>query len=117
MDIVEITEWASPEVKTITITQGVGETSYQVQVKEFVPQDGDSLERKWKSGGVQKSHRCAPYAIANMKDAALILKRFVDENIAITISDAVDRNDKLLRPAYDIALNLAQHSQVSPCRT
>lgn len=112
MCISEITAWASVEVKTIRVTQEVGETSYEVQVRKFIPQDGDSLERKWFSNDAQKSHRCATYAICNMGATAQILQRFVQENVAITVEHNVDHTDTLLGPNYQMALKLRTEAKV-----
>ena len=112
MQIVEISAWASTEVRTICVTQEVGGTYYELQVKKFIPQDGDSLERKWFSNGEHKSHKCATYAISNMKMAAKTLQRFVQDNIAVTVAHSVDHVDTLLGPAYRIALELQINAEV-----
>jgi hypothetical protein len=112
MEIVEIKNWASPEIKTITITQEVKNTSYVLRVREFVPELGDCLERQWKSNGEQRSHKTAPYAIVDMKETGKRILRFVDDNVAVSIRHYIDRTDKLLYPVYDMALWLQDHAEV-----
>jgi len=71
MEIVNIRDWKSAELRTIKITQDVKGRSYQVKVRQFEPKEGDALERKWKINGVEQSFRCAPYAIADMEEAGV----------------------------------------------
>lgn len=112
MTMREISSWASPEVKTITVTQEVGGTSYELRVREFVPQPGDSLERTWFSNGEHKSHKTANYAIANMRVTSAILQRFVHGNVGVTIAHSVNHADMLLGPTYRMALKLQTQAEV-----
>lgn len=110
MKIVDITSWSAPDIKTISLTQDVGGLSYQIQVCEFIPMDGDSLERKWVTNGVRKAHPCAPYAIVNMKQAGEMMIEFVDSAIEPSIQHYINGSDRLLNDTYAMAL---KHSIVA----
>ena len=112
MKIIEITKWRSQEIKTIALTQDVGGASYQLQVREFIPEADDSLSRSWTSNGTRKYHPCAPYAIVNMQEAGYELVRFVDNHISGSIEHYIDETDKLLRDTYAMAYRYSQIAEV-----
>ena len=112
MEIVDIKNWRSSEIKEISITQDVCGASYKLKVREFIPIEGDALERKWVIHGEQQSFRCAPYAIANMREAGVILKDFADRHIGPSICYYIDETDKLLRNTYLMAYRHASFTEV-----
>ncbi|MCJ1399486.1 hypothetical protein MMC11_002688, partial [Xylographa trunciseda] len=68
-DLVEIDTWASPEVKTIMVTQDVlGGSAFKIKCRQFKPLEGDSLARTWKKDGSTVYYQRAPYAILSMKE-------------------------------------------------
>ncbi|KAF2102645.1 hypothetical protein NA57DRAFT_71633 [Rhizodiscina lignyota] len=103
MKIVDIREWASDEVKTITITQDVGSSYYNLRVRKFVPVQGDSLCRRWKHNNEERSFQCTPYAIANMREAGHSLLQFAEKTLCESICFYIDETDKLLRDTYAMA--------------
>ncbi len=112
MEMTDISRWASSEIKTITCTQDVLGTKFDLKVREFVPVDGDALARKWKKNGVEKSFECPPYGVANMKEAAHVLGRFVDRSMGSAICFYVDETDRLLRDTYEMAYRQSKFAQV-----
>jgi hypothetical protein len=124
MEIKEITEWASLEIKTIRITQGFRRTPhevayYELEVREFKPVDGDVLEKVWNDKGVVKSHKIPPYGLVNMKKAACVLRKFVEGCIGVYIGGIVGDSDHLLWNTYVMAFRQSEEAQVShekfPC--
>jgi hypothetical protein len=113
MKIVEISEWRSPEIKTIEVTQDLGGASYKLQVREFVQVDGDALARSWVTGGVTKYYECPPYAIVNMQQAGVEYMQYVDNNIATAIESEIDETNKLLWNTYSMAFRYSVFAQVS----
>ena len=103
--MVEIDQWRSPETKVITVTQDVfGGSTFDIVCREFIPVEGDSLQRTWKKNGVTQYYPRAPYAIANMKETGNEIKRFVADNIASSIKHFIDvKNDELLQSTYAMA--------------
>jgi hypothetical protein len=113
MEISDIQNWDSTEIKTIAITQDVGGKSYNLKVRKFIPVEGDALERGWKTGGVEQTFKCAPYAIANMKEAGRTLAHFADRTLESTICHYIDETDTLLRSTYHMAYRYSMFVEVS----
>jgi hypothetical protein len=115
MEVVDIpdSDWASKHVKTIICTQDVNGTTYELKVKKFKPADGDALARRWKRDGVERQFACAPYAVANMREASKTLARHVDESIAEALRFYITESDNLLRQTYIMAYNYSQNAEVS----
>ncbi len=117
--MVEIDTWRSAEVKVITITQDVlGGSTFNIPCREFIPVEGDSLERTWKKRGVTQYYPRAPYAIANMKDTGDAVARFVANNVGSSIKHYINvKNDNLIRSTYSMAYAMVfqsnQFAQVS----
>lgn len=103
MKIVEIEEWANPEIKTITVTQDVEGLTYDLQVREFVPVKGDSLFRAWRTNGVERRHAVTNYAIAHMAQTGLEFAAFAEKNIGKFIKFYINRSDKLMWSTYCMA--------------
>ena len=113
MKIVEVDTWFSSEVKTITLTQDVFNTTYDINVRQFIPQPGDALERTWTTNGVAHSVPCAPYAIADMHKTAKTVSRFVDNSISSYIHYHIDETDHFLKSTYTMAYRHYQMTEVS----
>ena len=113
MKLVEIGEWQSHNIKEVEITQDVGGAWYKLHVREFIPIPGDSLERKWKTKGVQLSYPCTPYAIADMHETIQELNRYVHDTVTTSIEEFTDETDNLLRQTYVMAHRFSQITQVS----
>ncbi|PVH87639.1 hypothetical protein DL98DRAFT_251913 [Cadophora sp. DSE1049] len=115
MDIVDITEWASDEVRTIELTQVFLDepVPYSVEVRRFVPAEGDMLEEKWSDGQVSKTHKIPPYGLADMKKTAQHMKRFLHDSIYMYILHTVGKvgSEELLWQTY---LTAFQHSHEAP---
>lgn len=107
MQMIEIQDWQSPEVRTITLTQDIGDATYDLRVRQFIPKEGDALERAWNSRTPQRPFPCAPYAIASMKETAQLLCNFVDRNIGVFVEYYTDETDKLIRNTYVMAYRYA----------
>jgi hypothetical protein len=103
MKVVEIEEWRTPEIKTITLTQDVEGLTYDLQVREFIPVEGDSLSRAWRTNGEEKMHAVTNYAIAYMAQTGLEFAAFAEKSIRQFIKFYIDRNDKLMWNTYCMA--------------
>jgi hypothetical protein len=112
MKLYDITNWRSPLVKTISVTQDRGSSAFQLHVKEFVPVEGDRLLKDWMHNGVRKVRRLPPYAIADIRVATRELQHFVDTNAASYIEDDLDDTDKLLWNTYAMAFRYASIAHV-----
>ncbi|XXG99228.1 hypothetical protein Hte_005565 [Hypoxylon texense] len=110
MTISEIQQWATTDVKTIVLTQDIGGACYSLRVREFVPLEGDALDRTWSSGLGKFSHPCAPYAIENMRETCPIISKYVDDNVMNYVAYWIDRTDTLLRKTYEMAYEYSLRS-------
>ncbi|KAK4033686.1 hypothetical protein C8A01DRAFT_49768 [Parachaetomium inaequale] len=108
MDLVDISTWASTEVKRIRLSQIYLDVPYDVEVREFEPVEGDMLEERWTSNGVTKSHRIPRYALADMERSAAVLQAFIQDNIARYICGTVGQSDELIWQTYFFAFRHAQ---------
>ena len=112
MDMIDIATWANDDIKSILCTQDVLGTKFQLKVRQFSPVQGDSLARKWKKNGKEKSFECPPYAIASMKEAAQTLATFVDKTMGSAICFYIDETDKLMRDTFMMAYRQSKFAQV-----
>lgn len=113
MDIVDISDWASDEIKTITISQVYLNAPWTVQVREFVPVDGDLLERRWTSHGVTKSHRIPRYGLADMNETAKMMQWWIDKNIHVYIAGTIKDTDTFFWDTYVAAFRHPNKAKVS----
>jgi hypothetical protein len=107
-----ITHWASPTIRKIKITQGMSNSFYELEVREFVPQDGDLMEKFWTVNGVKKGYSIPPYAIVNLEKAAKSQRQFLNDNIGAYIEGSINNLDKLIRVTYEQAMRYAVEASV-----
>ncbi|KAI0602176.1 hypothetical protein F4775DRAFT_588403 [Biscogniauxia sp. FL1348] len=103
MDLIDITNWASSEVKTILISQIFLDAPYEVEVREFVPVEGDMVDAVWRSGSVVKRQRAPLYALSDMEKTAKMLEQFIDANVATYINAVTERLHPLFWQTYKFA--------------
>ena len=113
MDLVDITDWRSEEIKTIEVTQIFLHAPYSIEVREFIPLEGDMLEEKWTDGDVTKSHRIPPYTLADMKKTAQAMRCFLDRSIISYVKGTVGSLDDLLLSTYQMAIVYSLKAPVS----
>ncbi|OLN94317.1 hypothetical protein CCHL11_02948 [Colletotrichum chlorophyti] len=108
-----INNWASSDVKTIHVWEGYTDNmSVQLHVREFVPQQGDKLERSWVANGVKKSVPIPPFAITDLDEAQTAyqnyIKRGVVECFNSVVKSVMGARDHLLFATYRKAWELSQ---------
>ena len=113
MDLIDITEWASSEVKTITLSQIHVNAPYNVQVRKFIPAEGDMLESTWVSGSCIRRHRMPQYALASMESAAEVLKWLTSKYVGQYILGTVGNLDRLIWDTYFFAFRYQAKANVS----
>jgi len=117
MQMDEISQWKSPIVKTIFLTQNLCNRALRVQVKEFVPLPGDVLEREWadrQTGMVVKKKTSVPrYAIADMRATSSAIQQYVDKNVESFIKGLLCNSGPLIFQTYLMALKLSGTAKVS----
>ncbi|KAK1780599.1 hypothetical protein QBC45DRAFT_450065 [Copromyces sp. CBS 386.78] len=104
----DIGNWASSEVKTIRVTEGYTGKWIELQVRQFEPQPGDSLYRKWvsKNGEVKKA-RVPAFAIVDMESAKSSFDEYIKRALGSCCTYLL-RKQKLLQRTYFLALKVMQ---------
>ena len=90
----------------------MGNSFYELEVREFVPQDGDLMEEFWTVNGVRKGYSVPPYAIVNLEKAAKSQRQFLNDNIGAYIEGSINNLDKLIRVTYEQAMRYAVEASV-----
>jgi hypothetical protein len=112
MVVADIQSWASDEIKTIRITQGVAGNTYEIKVRQFVPQREDKMARRWKTNGVEQSFECTPYGIADMQETGKMLIRFADDTLESSIDFYIPKEDPLMYRTYGMAYSHSRNAEV-----
>jgi hypothetical protein len=90
----------------------MGKSFYELEVQEFVPEDGDLMEKFWTVDGVKKAYSVPPYAIVDLEKAAKSRRQFVNDNVGIYIQGSINNSDKLIRVTYERAMRHAVEAPV-----
>jgi hypothetical protein len=109
-----IKAWASSGTKTIYITQDYGDSAIAVEVRQFVPVQGDMLHRQWADGSVIKSVPIPNYAIVDMEAALRAYKDHIVNDGPKYFKSALNFKDRLLWDTYSIAIDFSSTASVSP---
>ncbi|PMB65723.1 hypothetical protein BM221_007920 [Beauveria bassiana] len=113
-----IDTWASPEIKTIRISEGYSDSVVELQVRQFVPMEGDKLDRTWDYNGEKKSVRIPPFALIDTKKARQAFARHIDASVDDTLKNVIKTVEgtlgKWMRVTYLEAFRLAQRSDTPP---
>ncbi|RSL66788.1 hypothetical protein CEP54_003581 [Fusarium duplospermum] len=109
-----IQNWASDELKTIYISEGLSSKCVKIEVREFIPQTGDKLERTWDYKGTKRSVSIPPYALVNLEE----VKEAYQDHIRDSMKDAFGRllgpRNGLLFKTYERAWHIYQDQSTSP---
>ena len=116
MEIRDIVDWASSEIKTVEITQGFGDARYTLELRPFNQKQGDTSQKSWVDGSVTKVHDIPAYAIANMEMAARTLENYVDRSIGSYIAGAMGKSDEWIWQTYGHAFYWVSNAPVSAPR-
>ena len=107
-----IRQWVPNTTQKIDVTQ-VGHV-YKLDVGQFVPIDGDSMEKIWLVKGVVNTYTTPPYAIIDLEKAAQSRIKFLIENVGNYIADSIDMEDELIRVTFERAMRHASEAKVCP---
>ncbi|KAK4240835.1 hypothetical protein C8A03DRAFT_12829, partial [Achaetomium macrosporum] len=104
----DIGNWESSQVRTIYVTEGYTGQSVRLQVRQFKPQPGDSLERRWVSkDGAKRTVKIPAFAIVNLDDAKAAFDQYIKQGLLSCCDHLLGPRDKLLWRTYTLAINLA----------
>jgi hypothetical protein len=111
----EITVWRVPTWRELLITQDYGGSRalLAVNVKEYVPQEGDVQEYKWIDGEVEKSLHLPPFALVNLTATGQDMQQFIDAFGKDYIEDTLDECNPILWQTFGMACKAASIPLVS----
>jgi hypothetical protein len=105
----DIGNWESSEVRTIHVTEGYTGKSVRLQVRQFKPQPGDSLERKWVSkNGTRQTVQIPAFAIVNLDDAKAAFDQYIKLGLLGCCDYLLGPRDELLSRTYSLAISTAK---------
>lgn len=108
-----IQNWASDELKTIYISEGLSNKYVKIEVRRFIPQAGDKLDRTWDYKGMKRSASIPPYALVNLEE----VKEAYQDHIRDSMKDAFGRllgpRNGLLFKTYERAWRIYQDQSTS----
>ena len=99
----DISNWADPEIRTISITSDVCPVPLEFQVRKFDPIFGDTLHRSWMDGKVKKWTELTPFAIVNMSTVAKDMTNYVNAHFFTCMAFFLEGKDALVRETYIFA--------------
>lgn len=103
-----IQSWASENLKTIHISAGISRHTLKVEVREFIPQAGDKLERTWDYKGTKRSVEIPPYASINLENVKKAYENHIQESLKDAFTKLLGPREGLLYQTYGRAWQLYQ---------
>lgn len=102
----DVGDWASPETRVIQLSLGVCSSPITIEVRKFVPREGDVTVRRWKDGNVSKVTEIEPYALASVRRSARSFSEYLYENAVKGIQASAEDElvDKTVRETYQWAI-------------
>ncbi|ORY65861.1 uncharacterized protein BCR38DRAFT_483535 [Pseudomassariella vexata] len=99
----DISQWASPLTKNVSVTEGWTQPVL-LRVRQFIPQDGDSLERTWVYNGTRRSVTIPAYAIVNIEEAKTTYIQHINQGVKECLTKILQSKEKLIAWTYGLAL-------------
>ncbi|KAJ6446009.1 pre-mRNA splicing factor clf1 [Purpureocillium lavendulum] len=103
-----IQKWASSDIKVIHVSAGYSRKVIELQVRRFIPQDGDKLARTWDHQGTRRSVSIPPFALIDLEATKSTYERHIQDIMSDTIRNVLDCPDGLLYKTYFRAVRLTQ---------
>lgn len=102
----DVGDWVSPETRVIQLSIGVCPNPMTIEVRKFVPREGDVTYRRWKDGNVSKVAEIEPYALASVKRSARSFSAYLYENAVKGMQASAEDElvDKTVRETYQWAI-------------
>jgi hypothetical protein len=103
-----ISTWASPQTRIIHTTEGFSALPLELEVREFIPVEGDVLRRHWyTSDGTKKSVDVPAYAIVNVDSARQAYIQYINQGAAEFFKGWLKDRDNLVVKTYLAAIEVA----------
>lgn len=99
-------------MKFIRISTGYSKKCIELQVREFVPQEGDKLERTWVYQGTKKSVMVPPYALMDLEDGKTAYMKHISDAMGDTLQHIAERSSGLLKKTYIQAFRMYRDTTI-----
>jgi hypothetical protein len=103
-----IDKWASEDIKAIQVSDGYSDCVLELSVRQFVPQEGDKLERSWHYGGATRSVTIPPYALMDLEQGKAAYMTHIHSSMNQTFANVIQRAGGLLYWTYMQALQICK---------
>ncbi|KAI0175655.1 hypothetical protein GGR52DRAFT_322585 [Hypoxylon sp. FL1284] len=110
----DISQWASVETRKVRVTEGYTQQAVELRVRQFVPQDGDRLDRSWFHNGTQRRVRIPPYAIVNLDEAKATYNNYIQQCLGECCKKVLAGKDRLLLVTYGMAIRASNSPSLDP---
>ncbi|KAI1142703.1 hypothetical protein F5Y05DRAFT_127805 [Hypoxylon sp. FL0543] len=110
----DISNWASSETKRVKVTEGYTEQAVELRVRQFIPQDGDKLERSWVYEGTRRIVKIPPYAIVNLEEAKNTYNAYIGRWLPECCKKVLSGKERLLFVTYGAAIKASRDPTVDP---
>lgn len=115
MEMIDITDWASSEIKTTRYSLTIVDAPYELKLRKFVPLPGDNLTATWSNNGTTVTYAVPPYGISNMEEAANSIYHMIERETAKYLSAFLGGldTDPLIWETYVAAFRRASTAPVT----
>lgn len=110
----DISQWASSETRRVRVTEGYTEQTVELRVRQFIPQDGDRLDRSWVYNGSRKKVTIPPYAIVNLEEAKRTYDNYIKRSLPECCKKVLAGKDRLLLLTYGTAIKISNDASTNP---
>ncbi|OTA92067.1 hypothetical protein M434DRAFT_75196 [Hypoxylon sp. CO27-5] len=110
----DISNWASLETKKVKVTEGYTEQAVELRVRQFIPQEGDRLERSWVHEGTQRRVTIPPYAIVNLEEAKATYTAYIKQGLPECCKKVLSGKDKMILVTYGAAIKASRDPATDP---
>ncbi|KAL2123770.1 hypothetical protein VTJ04DRAFT_135 [Mycothermus thermophilus] len=105
MRLKDITDWESPDIRTIEVMSDVCDEPLKLLVRKFKPIPQDSITKSWwdKTAGIRRYKKTTPYAIVNMKKTVDDMLSYIAKYALKSVVYVLRRSDQLVKETYAFA--------------
>lgn len=106
----DIGSWASPEVRVIRISEGYTDSFVEFRVRQFIPQEGDSLKRSWLApSGEVRSVNIPAYAIVDSDNIVPQYRAYIKKGLTACCDHVLsEHKGELIWWTYGVALKFSR---------
>ncbi|KAF4123959.1 hypothetical protein GMORB2_5675 [Geosmithia morbida] len=103
-----VQKWMSSDIKTVHISDGYSDRTLKIQVRKFVPEEGDKLTRTWSYNGVVKCVEIPPYALIDFADATRAYAAHIHGSMNQAFPNVLGNPANLLYRTYKQMLDICK---------